>query len=119
MNYRFPSFLCLLNIPFIFGPVAGGDTIPTQLKNNFSFGGKVREYLREVHIKFSKYSPLINLTLRNSTKIFTNSLETKKKILSKYCQTRVILGIATDKTDKNNYKRKKILKLSIFAMRVI
>ena len=67
--------------------------------------------MREVHIKFSKYSPLINLTLRNSTKIFTNSLETKKKILSKYhYKTRVILGIATYKTDKNNYKRKKNFK---------
>ena len=111
VNYRFPSFLCLLNIPFIFGPVAGGDTIPSQLKNNFSFGGKVREYLREVHIKLSKYSPLINLTLRNSSKIYTNSLETKKKILSKYhYKTRVILGIATDNTDKNNYKRKKNFK---------
>ena len=38
-------------------------------------------------------------------------MKRKKKILSKYhYKTRVILGIATDNTDKNNYKRKKNFK---------
>ena len=32
VNFRCPSFLCLLKILFIFGPIAGGDTIPQQLK---------------------------------------------------------------------------------------
>ena len=108
VNYRLPSFLCLLRIPFIFGPIAGGDTIPPQLKNNFSIRGKIREFLREVHISLSKYSPLINLTLRNSTKIFTNSTDTKKKIPTKFHKkTKVILAIASDNRGKKKYKIKK------------
>jgi len=35
-SLRFPSFLSLYNIPFIYGPVAGGDTIPFRLRKKFS-----------------------------------------------------------------------------------
>ena len=35
VSIRIPSFLCLYNVPFIFGPLSGGDTVPKNLRKNF------------------------------------------------------------------------------------
>ena len=112
VSLRFPSFLCLLNIPFIFGPISGGDRIPDQLKKNFSFASKFKEFLRDLSNKYIKFSPLMNLTFSNSFKIFVNSEATKKLIPSKYhFKTEELLAIGTDyfpttlnNNGKNNVK---------------
>ena len=104
VNFRLPSFLCLFKIPFIFGPVAGGDVIPYQLKENFSFYASIKEKIREWHIQLSRYSFLINMTLKNSSRIFVNSLECKKKIPTKYQgKTKILLAIAAHTKLKKNY----------------
>lgn len=80
VSLRFPSFLCLYNIPFIFGPVSGGDTIPKQLMKEFSFYSKFKEFIRNLSNRYIQISPLMNLTFLNSKKILVNNAETKKLI---------------------------------------
>ena len=60
VSIRIPSFLCLYKIPFIFGPVSGGDTSPIRLKS-FSIKYKIKEYLRDLSNFYIKFSPLMNL----------------------------------------------------------
>jgi glycosyltransferase involved in cell wall biosynthesis len=72
--------LCLYNIPFIFGPVSGGDTIPKQLMKEFSFYSKFKEFIRNLSNRYIQISPLMNLTFLNSKKILVNNAETKKLI---------------------------------------
>ena len=100
VSYRIPSFLCFLNIPFIFGPVAGGEEIPSNLITNFDFKSKLKEYLRFLNNKFVNYSPILNMVFNKSIKIITTSNETMLKIPKKFhIKTSVELAIAPD--DKN------------------
>ena len=100
VSYRIPSFLCLLNVPFIFGPVAGGEEIPNNLIKNFDLRSKFKEYIRYLNNKIINISPILNIVFRNSYKIITTSNETKSKIPKRYhYKTIVELAISAD-----NYK---------------
>ena len=44
MQLQITKFFVFIKNTLIFGPIAGGDTIPPQLKNNFSIRGKIREF---------------------------------------------------------------------------
>ena len=99
-SYRIPSFLCLLNVPFIFGPVAGGEEIPKNLIKNFNIKSKIKEYFRNLDNKIIKISPILNIVFKNSYKIIATSIETKLKIPKRYHEkTMVELAISAD-----NYK---------------
>ncbi len=110
-SLRFPSFLSLYNIPFIYGPVAGGDTIPFRLRKKFSFLEKMREFIRDINNRYIKISPFINLTLSRSHKIYVTSEETKKLIPKKYYhKTYLKLAIGIDgvkNLDEKYYKEDK------------
>lgn len=84
VSYRYPSFLCLLNIPFIFGPIAGGEESPKNLRVNFDLKSKTKEYLRDLSNKIIKFSPFVNMVFKKSQKIIVTTDETKSKIPKKY-----------------------------------
>ena len=48
VSLRYPSFLCYLNVPFLLGPVAGGDKVPIKLTKKFRLKNKLFEYLRDL-----------------------------------------------------------------------
>jgi glycosyltransferase involved in cell wall biosynthesis len=103
VSFRFPSFLCLYKIPFIFGPISGGDTIPKKLRKNFTFYEKIKEFLRDTSNYYIKISPLMNLTFFKSSIIYVNSEETKKSIPSVYHhKTKLMLAIGMDNLINNN-----------------
>ena len=107
VSYRIPSFLCLLNVPFIFGPVAGGEEIPKNLIVDFDLKSKLKEYLRELSNLYINYSPIINIVFKKSVKIIATTNETKLKIPKKYhSKTTVELAISPDEMNgiqqKNN-----------------
>lgn len=83
-SLRFPSFLGLLKIPFIFGPVGGGEKTPKNLKKSFKFLDKVKEFIRELSTNYVKLSPLMNLTFFSSKKIFVATEDSKKSISKIY-----------------------------------
>ena len=108
VSYRFPSFLCLHKIPFIFGPVSGGENSPKILKKNFPAVYKLKEFLRDLSNLYIKISPLINLTLSKSHRIFVCTEESKKIIPLKYHhKTEVLLAIGIEKYLKKNTKSTK------------
>ena len=102
---RYPSLLCLLDIPFIFGPVGGGENSPKNLKKSFPIIYKLKEFLRDLSNLYIKISPLINLTLFKSHRIFVCTEESKKIIPLKYHnKTEVLLGIGIEKSLQENTK---------------
>ena len=95
VSYRYPSFLCLLDIPFIFGPVSGGEETPKNLRINFDLKSKIKEYLRDISNKIIKFSPIINIVFKKSLKILVTSQETKSKIPKKFhYKTHIELAIS-------------------------
>ena len=62
VSIRIPSFLCFYNVPFIFGPISGGDKIPIHLRKKFPYLLMIKEFIRDINNYFIKISPLINHT---------------------------------------------------------
>ena len=109
-TFRYPSFLSFLNVPFIYGPIGGGETAPMLLRKDFTFTEKLIDYFRDLGNHYCKFSPLINLTYLNSYKIFATTKESKKIIPSIYHKkTEVLLAVATDdfKIKKKKFPKKK------------
>ena len=108
VSHRIPSFLSLYNIPFIFGPISGGDKIPVNLRNNFSFLERLLENIRDLSNSYIKISPLMNLVFFRSKKIYVNSLKKKKNIPSYlHKKTEIMLGIGINDLNEP-IERKKI-----------
>lgn len=65
-RYSAPSFLSFLPIPFIWGPVGGGESAPLSFWKDFNFKGKLYEFLRQVARFSGELDPFVHLTARNS-----------------------------------------------------
>jgi glycosyltransferase involved in cell wall biosynthesis len=98
VSVRFPSFMGLLGIPFIFGPVAGGDYSPSSLWRGLGAGVCLHESLRRISNLWVRYSPLMNLTFLSARRIFVTSEQTAD-LLPDYAKARssVLLGITANR----------------------
>ena len=102
VSYRFPSFLSLCNVPFIYGPLSGGDEVPIKLRKSFSLKDKIKERFRDISNKLVTISPFINMTFKRASKIIVNTEVTKQKIPKSYHhKTFVELAIAIDEQKFN------------------
>ena len=73
-NYWGACYLSLLPIPFIWGPVGGGEIAPKPFWQDFSFHAKVYESLRDVTRWVGERDPFLHLTAqRSSVALVTNS----------------------------------------------
>ncbi|MCX7593400.1 MAG: glycosyltransferase family 4 protein [Fischerella sp.] len=66
VKYWSPSFLSLLPVPFIWGPVGGGESAPKAFWGNFSLRGKVYEILRDLARTLGEQDPFLRLTAKRS-----------------------------------------------------
>ena len=67
VRYSSPSFLSLLPISFVWGPVGGGELAPNAFWQDFSFRGKIYEILRITAHRLGELDPFTRLTARRST----------------------------------------------------
>lgn len=74
--YRHPSFMGGLDIPFIFGPVGGGESTPPRLVDGLPRRGRWVERLREGANRLARYDPLLQYTYRKAALIFCKTPET-------------------------------------------
>ncbi|MDB9315907.1 hypothetical protein PN462_22535 [Spirulina sp. CS-785/01] len=66
VRYSTPSFLSLLPIPFVWGPVGGGETVPQPFWRDFSGRAKLYERLRCLTHRLGELDPFTHLTVRQS-----------------------------------------------------
>jgi glycosyltransferase involved in cell wall biosynthesis len=98
VNVRQPSFMGLLRIPFIFGPVAGGERAPWNLRKSYSVKGWLCDLLRDVLNVLVAFDPLMFVTFANAEKIFVTSDQTLAIIPKKYrskAEVQLAIGIET------------------------
>lgn len=65
-KYSSPSFLSLLPIPFVWGPVAGGELTPPPFLKDFSSRGQLYERLRSFAAQIGELDPFVRLTAKRS-----------------------------------------------------
>jgi glycosyltransferase involved in cell wall biosynthesis len=76
VTYWMPSLLALLPIPFVWGPVGGGESTPRNFLRTLPFGGIVYELLRGVAQAIGRLDPFVRLTARRSAIGFAATQET-------------------------------------------
>ena len=98
VSFRQPSFLGNLGIPFIFGPVAGGDEIPSSYVSCFSWRHRFIELVRAGLNILVRYDPLMRRTFRQADQlIFTSPGHIRRVPKSVHPKSRVELAIGTSK----------------------
>ena len=75
-TFRYPSFLGLLGVPFVFGPVGGGERAPVRLRRSLRWADRVREFVRDLILMSGRFDPLVNLSVRSAAVVFVKTQET-------------------------------------------
>ena len=81
---RLPSFLGCLGIPFIFGPVGGGEETPPTLLRSFPFKARMKERLRWLSNRLVRFDPMMRYTFASSTIIGLTTKDSVSVIPPKY-----------------------------------
>ena len=96
VSLRYPSFLCFYRIPFILGPVSGGEVVHFKFYKSLNTRSKLFEIIRNFSNYIVKFSPFINFMFYKSKKILVTSNETKNLIPKRYhSKTKVMLAISS------------------------
>jgi glycosyltransferase involved in cell wall biosynthesis len=82
--FRHPSFMGRLGIPFVFGPVGGGEYAPVSLLRSLPLRGRIVEALRSLANRIARLDPLVHATLRQATLICCNTPETEEQIPARF-----------------------------------
>ena len=80
VRYSCPSFLSLLPIPFVWGPVGGGESAPSPFWVDFSFKNRVYEILREVWRSLGEWDLFTQLTAKRSALVYATTQDTAQRI---------------------------------------
>jgi glycosyltransferase involved in cell wall biosynthesis len=82
--FRHPSFMAFLDVPFVFGPIGGGETAPGPLRKTFPLRGHVVDLVRDVANRAVHIDPLMTAVYRRSAAILCKTHETLARIPEKY-----------------------------------
>ncbi len=111
--FRTPSFLGNLGVPFVFGPVGGGEAAPFRLLKSSPRDGQIKDKLRHYVNVISSFNPVLWKTFRQSDLILCKTSETQAFVPKKYhhkCRIALELGIpdnrAPVKRETNRAARK-------------
>ena len=80
VKYSSPSFLSLLPIPFIWGPVGGGETAPDTFWKDFSLRARLYETARDVVRSLGERDPFVRMTIRRSAVVRATTEDTAKRL---------------------------------------
>ena len=80
VSHRQPSFMGGLGVPFIFGPVGGGEEMPRQFRKSLPLLGKLAESLRDAGNRLVAIDPLMRWTYARAKIIACATEETLSAI---------------------------------------
>ena len=97
VNYWTPSFLSLLPVPFLWGPVGGGESGPLAFWWSFSLRGKCYEVFRHLARRLGESNPFVQLTARRAALGLATTRDTETRLRRLGCRTTsVISQVALD-----------------------
>lgn len=95
-SMQFGSFMGRLGIPFIIGPIAGGERAPVRLRRSMPVYGRIIELLRDLRILLQRYNPVARAAFAAAERIYVTTNESLKLIPPRWrAKTRVQLAIGT------------------------
>ena len=80
VKYSNPSFLSLLRVPFVWGPVGGGESAPMAFWRDFSWRAKTYETVRSLSRWLGEHDPFVYLTAKNSAIVRATTKDTAQRL---------------------------------------
>lgn len=80
VKYQSPSFLSLLPVPFVWGPVGGAEAAPAPFWQDFSLKNRIYELVRGAVRTIGEWDPFVRLTVRHSQLIWATTQDTADRI---------------------------------------
>lgn len=81
---RIPSFMGRLGIPFVFGPVGGGERAPWRLRWGYSLYGLLHDAARDAANALIPFTPFMTETLERAERIYVTSAETLRLLPQRF-----------------------------------
>jgi glycosyltransferase involved in cell wall biosynthesis len=92
VTHWLPSFMALLPIPFLWGPVGGGESSPKGFLQTYSRQGKLYECLRYIAQRIGEQDPFVRHTARHARRAFATTPETARRIEKLGCPSVTVLS---------------------------
>jgi len=108
VGLRAPSFMGLLGLPFILGPVSGGECVPQALRAGMTRTARWREWVRDAANRAISADPVMRSSFRKAERIFVTSVESMRLIPStfqKKCTVQLGIGLSREYLGWTNQKR--------------
>jgi glycosyltransferase involved in cell wall biosynthesis len=97
---RQPSFMWMLRIPYILGPVGGGETAPWRLRFGYPLKGFITDILRDILNFLTKFDLFTLLNFRVANEIYVKTPDTMGMIPKKYQKkAKLLLEIGINSED--------------------
>ena len=99
VGLRAPTFMGWLGLRFYLGPVSGGESVPTALRADMSWGARCRERVRDVANRLIQADPIMRAAFRRATRIFVTTHESKQLIPRAYrgkCSVQLGVGLSRE-----------------------
>jgi glycosyltransferase involved in cell wall biosynthesis len=80
VKYSNPSFLSLLPIPFVWGPIGGAESAPKEFWQDFSWRAKAYEIARNVVRSIGELDPFVHITAKRSAIARATTEDTAKRL---------------------------------------
>jgi glycosyltransferase involved in cell wall biosynthesis len=82
VRYASPSFLALIPVPFIWGPVGGAESAPLTFWADFSWKNRLYEIARWAWRSIGEFDPFTRLTARRSAIAYATTADTAQRLRS-------------------------------------
>jgi glycosyltransferase involved in cell wall biosynthesis len=92
VRYASPSFLALLSVPFIWGPIGGGEVTPKAFWQDFTWRSKLYEMLRDGVRLLGEKDPFVRLTADRSRIAYATTADTADRLLQLGCSSVKLLS---------------------------
>jgi glycosyltransferase involved in cell wall biosynthesis len=86
VGYWLPTFLPLLPIPFVWGPVGGGESTPRSFRRFFGVRAFIYEGVRDSARKLGELNPFVRLTARRAAIVLATTHETEQRLRALGCR---------------------------------
>jgi glycosyltransferase involved in cell wall biosynthesis len=83
-NIWLPTFMPFLAIPFIWGPLGGGEHVPGEFRQEYDLKARIREILRDSIVASLKINPLFIYACKKANVIIAKTRDTARRIPSRY-----------------------------------
>lgn len=79
-TYWMPTFLALLPVPFVWGPLGGGESAPPAFRRFFGQRARLYEVMRDAIRTIGELNPLLRFTARRAILTLCKTVDTEKRL---------------------------------------